>query len=94
MCYRKRVVYTQHLGLQITESRMSIEKNSTYERRTFPELRKLAVEVPEAGIHLQSKDWYFLGDYVTEPYYISMTDIRRGPNFSTRERHRGAEKRG
>ncbi|KAI1369591.1 FAD dependent oxidoreductase [Xylaria arbuscula] len=32
---------------------MSTEKNSTYERRTFPELRKLAVEVPEAGIHLQ-----------------------------------------
>lgn len=35
--------------------RMAIEENSRWERRTWPELRRLAVEVPEAGIHLQSE---------------------------------------
>ncbi|PSR77384.1 D-amino-acid oxidase-like protein [Coniella lustricola] len=32
---------------------MSTQENSRWERRTWPELRRLAVEVPEAGIHLQ-----------------------------------------
>ncbi|CAN8102483.1 unnamed protein product [Discula destructiva] len=32
---------------------MSVQENSRWERRTWPELRRLAVEVPEAGIHLQ-----------------------------------------
>lgn len=35
---------------------MATEKNSSWERRTWPEIKRLAVEVPEAGIHLQSKD--------------------------------------
>lgn len=34
---------------------MATEENSRWERRTWPELRRLAVEVPEAGIHLQSE---------------------------------------
>ncbi|CAG9981050.1 unnamed protein product [Clonostachys byssicola] len=32
---------------------MASEKNSLFERRTFPELQRLAREVPEAGIHFQ-----------------------------------------
>ncbi|KAI1450411.1 FAD dependent oxidoreductase [Annulohypoxylon stygium] len=31
---------------------MSTAKNSSWERRTWPEIKKLAAEVPEAGIHL------------------------------------------
>ncbi|KAI1458021.1 FAD dependent oxidoreductase [Annulohypoxylon moriforme] len=31
---------------------MATAKNSTWERRTWPEIKKLATEVPEAGIHL------------------------------------------
>lgn len=34
---------------------MSAQENSRWERRTWPELQKLAAEVPEAGIHFQSK---------------------------------------
>ncbi|ROV99484.1 hypothetical protein VMCG_06302 [Cytospora schulzeri] len=34
---------------------MSTQENSRWERRTWPELKRLAVEVPEAGIHLQSE---------------------------------------
>ncbi|KAH6876089.1 D-amino acid oxidase-like protein [Alternaria rosae] len=32
---------------------MSAEPSSRYERRTWPQLKRLATEVPEAGIHLQ-----------------------------------------
>ncbi|KAK3943313.1 Dol-P-Man:Man(5)GlcNAc(2)-PP-Dol alpha-1 3-mannosyltransferase [Diplogelasinospora grovesii] len=32
---------------------MALEKDSRYERRTWPELRRLAAEVPESGIHFQ-----------------------------------------
>jgi len=34
---------------------MSSEPQSRYERRTWPQLKRLATEVPEAGIHLQSE---------------------------------------
>ncbi|KAI2620055.1 FAD dependent oxidoreductase [Hypoxylon sp. NC1633] len=37
---------------------MATEKNSSWERRTWPEMRRLAVEVPEAGIHLQKSRVY------------------------------------
>lgn len=33
---------------------MASEENSQWERRTWPELRRLAQEVPEAGFHFQS----------------------------------------
>lgn len=32
---------------------MSVEKNSRWEKRSWPEILRLAKEVPEAGIHLQ-----------------------------------------
>ena len=35
--------------------RMAVEKDSRWEKRTWPELKRLADEVPEAGIHLQSQ---------------------------------------
>lgn len=34
---------------------MATAANSRWERETWPELKRLATEVPEAGIHLQSK---------------------------------------
>ncbi|KAI1762074.1 FAD dependent oxidoreductase [Hypoxylon sp. FL1150] len=37
---------------------MATEKNSSWERRTWPEIKRLAVEVPEAGIHLQKSRVY------------------------------------
>ncbi|EAQ87518.1 hypothetical protein CHGG_04137 [Chaetomium globosum CBS 148.51] len=33
---------------------MSLDKDSRWERRTWPELRRLAAEVPEAGLHVQT----------------------------------------
>jgi D-amino-acid oxidase len=33
---------------------MALEENSRWEKRTWPELKRLASEVPEAGIHFQS----------------------------------------
>ncbi|GAB1319654.1 D-amino acid oxidase [Madurella fahalii] len=33
---------------------MSIDKDSRWERRTWPELRRLVAEVPEAGLHIQT----------------------------------------
>ncbi|KAI3395933.1 hypothetical protein diail_644 [Diaporthe ilicicola] len=33
---------------------MSTQENSRWERRTWPELKRLAAEVPEAGIHFQT----------------------------------------
>lgn len=48
---------------------MSTTENSRWERRTWPEIKRLAEEVPEAGIHFQSKarivsapDWLALQD--------------------------------
>lgn len=38
-----------------TKTSMSTKETSRWERRTFPELKRLATEVPEAGIHLQSE---------------------------------------
>ncbi len=35
-------------------SRMADEAHNRWERETWPELRRLAAEVPEAGIHFQS----------------------------------------
>jgi len=37
-------------------SRMAVEESNRWERRTWPELQRLAAEVPEAGIHFQSKE--------------------------------------
>lgn len=36
--------------------RMASEENSRWERRTWPELKRLTEEVPEAGIHFQSNN--------------------------------------
>ncbi|KAL2153700.1 hypothetical protein VTH82DRAFT_4855 [Thermothelomyces myriococcoides] len=33
---------------------MNLEKDSRWERRTWPEMRRLAAEVPEAGLHFQT----------------------------------------
>lgn len=33
---------------------MADDENSRWERRTWPELKRLTEEVPEAGIHFQS----------------------------------------
>ncbi len=33
---------------------MAVEADSRWERETWPELARLAAEVPEAGIHFQS----------------------------------------
>ncbi|KAI1166556.1 FAD dependent oxidoreductase [Nemania serpens] len=68
---------------------MSAEENSSWERRTWPELRRLATEVPEAGIHLQksrvlrrerdlaklAKGGYsFDGLFLEKPWYRSLFD--------------------
>lgn len=34
---------------------MAVEKDSRWERRTWPKFERLAKEVPEAGIHFQSE---------------------------------------
>lgn len=34
---------------------MSTRENSRWERRTWPEIKRITEEVPEAGIHFQSK---------------------------------------
>jgi D-amino-acid oxidase len=34
---------------------MALDKDSRWERNTWPELRRLAAEVPEAGLHFQSQ---------------------------------------
>lgn len=39
--------------------RMALDKDSRWERRTWPVLRRLAKEVPEAGLHVQS-EFFFL----------------------------------
>ncbi|KAL7911653.1 FAD dependent oxidoreductase [Trichoderma velutinum] len=64
---------------------MADEENSRWERRTWPELKRLTEEVPEAGIHFQKahvfrrvKDaeapGYHLSDYLfsTDPWYKSV----------------------
>lgn len=38
-----------------TLTSMATEEKSKHERRTWPELKRLCDEVPEAGIHSQSK---------------------------------------
>lgn len=39
--------------------RMALDKDSRWERRTWPVLRRLAKEVPEAGLHVQSEFFFF-----------------------------------
>ncbi|KAI0478512.1 FAD dependent oxidoreductase [Xylariaceae sp. FL0804] len=66
---------------------MSSQENSSYERRGWKELRRLAVEVPEAGIHLQLSRVYrrkkdlaalrrggysFDGLFREDPWYASL----------------------
>ncbi|KAH9891427.1 FAD dependent oxidoreductase [Xylariomycetidae sp. FL2044] len=68
---------------------MASRETSTWERRTWPELRRLAVEVPEAGIHLQKSRVYrrekdleslkkggfkFDGLFAENPWYEEMFD--------------------
>ncbi|XXG98367.1 hypothetical protein Hte_004690 [Hypoxylon texense] len=68
---------------------MATEKNSSWERRTWPEVKRLAVEVPEAGIHLlksrvyrREKDleqlrkggYNFDGLFQEKPWYKSLFD--------------------
>lgn len=42
-------------GLLLNSHSMSTNENSRWERRTWPEIKRLAAEVPEAGIHFQSE---------------------------------------
>ncbi|KAI0022382.1 FAD dependent oxidoreductase [Xylariomycetidae sp. FL0641] len=68
---------------------MSNLENSSWERRTWGELRRLAVEVPEAGLHLQKSRVYrrekdlhklreggysFDGLFLENPWYKSLFD--------------------
>lgn len=46
---------------------MSLEVNSRWERRTWVELRRLAQEVPEAGIHFQGQS-FSLGPHTNQPH--------------------------
>ncbi|KAI1810109.1 FAD dependent oxidoreductase [Poronia punctata] len=74
---------------------MATEKNSSWERRSWLELKRLALEVPEAGIHLQKSHVYrrekdieklrkggynFDGLFVENPWYKPMfEDFRELP---------------
>ncbi|KAI1327477.1 FAD dependent oxidoreductase [Xylariaceae sp. FL0255] len=68
---------------------MASEKNSSWERRSWQELKRLAIEVPEAGIHLQKSRVYrrekdleklrkgsysFDGLFLEDPWYSSLFD--------------------
>ncbi|KAK3352247.1 D-amino acid oxidase-like protein [Lasiosphaeria hispida] len=67
---------------------MALEENSRWERRSWPELRRLAIEVPESGIHLQKarvlrrikeEEAAFRGPlsdglFVPDPWYKTMMD--------------------
>ncbi|ORY62896.1 D-amino-acid oxidase [Pseudomassariella vexata] len=68
---------------------MATASNSRWERRTWPQLKRLALEVPEAGIHLQkarvlrrTKDleklktgvYSFDGLFMENPWYKSLFD--------------------
>ncbi|KAI2637242.1 FAD dependent oxidoreductase [Hypomontagnella submonticulosa] len=63
---------------------MATEKNSTWERRTWPEMKRLATEVPEAGIHLLKSRVYrrekdkenlkFDGLFEENPWYKNLFD--------------------
>jgi D-amino-acid oxidase len=39
---------------------MSSQAQSRWERKTWPQLKRLATEVPEAGIHLQSQYFHLI----------------------------------
>jgi hypothetical protein len=41
--------------------RMATAATSRWERQTWPELKRLAVEVPEAGVHIQSTVFTYAG---------------------------------
>lgn len=41
-------------NLALMQLRMATKASSRWERQTWPELKKLAEEVPEAGIHKMS----------------------------------------
>ncbi|KAI5868292.1 FAD dependent oxidoreductase [Durotheca rogersii] len=71
---------------------MSHEKDSRWERRTWPEIKRLATEVPEAGIHLQQTILYrrekdleeirkggynFDGLFAEDPWYKTLFDNYR-----------------
>jgi D-amino-acid oxidase len=61
---------------------MASNENSRWERRTWPELKRLATDVPEAGIHMQlghiyrrDKDSSALGDlFSKDPWFKDMFD--------------------
>lgn len=56
---------------------MSAKENCRWEERTWPELKRLATEVPEAGIHFQSQC-----AYMGNP---TLSDGNRGPSVPTEE---------
>ncbi|KAI0109917.1 FAD dependent oxidoreductase [Daldinia grandis] len=68
---------------------MATEKHSSWERRTWPEIKRLATEVPEAGIHLlksrvyrrekdidqiRKKGYNFDGLFEENPWYKTLFD--------------------
>lgn len=60
---------------------MAIEKDSRWERRTWPELKRLAEEVPEAGIHFQSTRLH-----LTPPFYTIHTNKPKESRVLRREK--------
>ena len=49
-------------------ARMATKEKSQYERRTWPELKRLCEEVPEAGIHFQSELPYYSTDLTIKEF--------------------------
>lgn len=69
--------------------RMALDKDSRWERRTWPVLRRLAKEVPEAGLHVQSE--FFVFFWFFEPtlhiyQVVILTEGEKLPVFSAARR--------
>src|SRR3569833_337951 len=67
---------------------MANEPDSRYERDTWPEMKRLATEVPEAGIHFQSTTDLFAASRKQTKEYLPLTPFfRRGPPAPPRKGH-------
>jgi hypothetical protein len=60
--------------------RMAEEQNSRWERRTWPELKRLTEEVPEAGIHFQSNGVHPFFTFFDNSFLTQLFTYR-GPCF-------------
>ena len=70
--------------LTLTEYRMATERDSRWERRTWPGLARLAREVPEAGIHFQSNNTLSPSKHV-ESCQEKLTKLQRPASFIGRQ---------